>query len=244
MKYPHLPEKQVNKVIIGKGYNEAIYKNLHKLGIESVFINECTNVRSGIRNHADLAVCPLIDNIFLLSKEQIDLCDKLLKNGYNTSFIDEDLGFDYPSDVYLNCVIIGKHIIYNPQTVSSKIRDFVKKSDLIEVPVKQGYTKCSITPLTIDSFITDDISIGSRAVEFGMDVLVIDKGDIKLKDFNYGFIGGATGKIAEDKLVITGNAEYLSDYDKIKKFLFKKDIELISLSEGTVDDIGSIIPID
>lgn len=244
MIFPHLPEKQVNKVIIGSGYNEEIYKNLQKLGIESVYIKESTNVRSGIRNHADIAVCQLTDNSFLLSKEQVELCKKLRKNGYNATFIDEDLGFDYPSDVYLNCVMIGKHIIYNPDTVSRNITDFVKNSNLIEIKVRQGYTKCSITPLTIDSFITDDISIGSRAVEFGMDVLLIDKGEIKLKDFNYGFIGGATGKIAEDKLLITGNAEKLSDYDKIKKFLFKRDIELISLSDGDVEDVGSIFPID
>jgi len=244
MFYPHLPDKQVNKVIIGSGYNEEIYINLQKLGIEPILTAKSTNVRSGIRNHADLCVCPLTDNNFLLSKEQVELSDILIKNGCNTSFIDEDLGYDYPSDVLLNCVIIGKHIIYNPQTVSSKIRDFVRKKDLIEVTVRQGYTKCSITPLTIDSFITDDISIGSRAVDFGFDVLVIGKGEIKLKDFNYGFIGGATGKISENKLVITGNAAKLSDYDKIKKFLYKKDIELIQLSDGDVEDIGSIFPID
>lgn len=244
MFYPHLPDKQVNKVIIGSGYNEEIYINLQKLGIEPIFTNVSTNVRSGIRNHADLCVCPLTDNNFILSKEQVGLSDVLHENGYNTAFIDENLGYDYPSDVLLNCVVIGKHIIYNPQTVSSKIRDFVQKTDFIEVPVKQGYTKCSITPLTIDSFITDDISIGSRAVDYGFDVLVIDKGEIKLKNFNYGFIGGATGKIAEDKLVITGNAEKLSDYDKIKKFLFKKDIELIQLSGDDIEDIGSIFPVD
>lgn len=243
MLYPNLPERNVNKVIIGSGYNEIIYKNLQKLDIEPIFSTECTNVRSGIRNHADIAVCPLYDK-FLLSKEQIILSDNLRKNGYITEFIPEDFGFNYPSDVFLNCVIIGKHIIYNPNTVSIKIKDFIKNNNLIEVSVKQGYTKCSITPLTIDSFITDDISIGSRAVDFGFDVLVINKGEIKLKDFNYGFIGGATGKIAEDKLLITGNAEKLSDYNKIKKFLFKKDIELIQLSDDVVEDIGSIFPID
>ncbi len=244
MKYPNLPEKRVNRVIIGSGYNEKIYENLQKLDIEPVFTKKCTNVRSGIQNHADIVFCPLTSNDFLLSEEQTMLSDKLQKYGYNTKFIPEYLGFNYPNDVFLNCVIIGKHIIYNPQTVSSKITEFVNNSGLIEVIVKQGYTKCSITPLTIDSFITDDISIGSRAVEFGFDVLVINKGEIKLRDFNYGFIGGATGKIAEDKLLITGNAEKLTDYDKIKKFLFKKDIELIQLTNKDVEDIGSIFPID
>lgn len=243
MKYPNLPEKRVNKVIIGNGYDDEIYRNLNKLDIEPIFTNTCTNVRPGIQNHADIVVCPLNDK-FLLSEQQEVLSERLRENGYNTEFISEELGYDYPYDVYLNCVVIGKHIIYNPQTVSSKITEYVKNNGLIEIKVKQGYTKCSITPLTIDSFITDDISIGSRAVEFGFDVLVINKGEIKLRDFNYGFIGGATGKIAEDKLLIVGNAEELSDYNKIKKFLFKKDIELIQLTNGDLEDIGSIFPID
>lgn len=243
MKFPHLPKKQVNKVIIGNGYNEEIYKSLLNLNIEPIFSARCTNVRSGIHNHADIGVCPLLDNKFLLSKEQYELSEILRKNGYNTEFINENLDFNYPSDVFLNCVIIGKYIIYNPNTVSDKITEYIKNNDLIEIIVKQGYTKCSIAPLTIDTFITDDISIGSRAVEFGMDVLVINKGEIKLKDFNYGFIGGATGKISEDKLVITGNAKKLSDYDKIKNFLYKKDIELISLTNCEIEDIGSIIPV-
>lgn len=244
MHYPHLPQKEVTKVIIGQGYNNQIYTKLQNLGIEPVFTTKSTNVRSGIQNHADVVCCPLNNNKFLLSAEQNELFENLSKMGYEAEFINENLGFNYPDDVLLNCAIIGKHIFYNPDTVSKKIRDYVKNNDLIEVTVKQGYTKCSIAPVTVDSFITDDISIGSRAADFGFDVLVVDKGEIKLKDFNYGFIGGATGKIAEDKLVITGNAAKLSDYDKIKKFLYKKDIELIQLSVGDVEDIGSIFPID
>ncbi len=243
MIYPHLPTKQVNKVIIGKNYSEQIYKNLQKLGIEPVFISESTNVRSGICNHADLAFCPLTAEKCLLSKEQTQLFDILKKAGYKPEFINETLGYNYPQDVFLNCVIIGKHIFYNPDTVSDKITEFIKNSDLIEVAVKQGYTKCSITPTTIDSFITDDISIGSRGAEFGFDVLLINKAEIKLKDFNYGFIGGATGKISENKMAITGRLDKLSDCDRIKKFLFNKDIEIIELTDGVVEDIGSIIPL-
>lgn len=243
MIYPHLPEKQVKNVVLGCEYNEEIYKNLKKLGIKPIFITKSTNVRQGIRNHADLAFCPLTSDKFLLSKEQTNLSDKLKNLGYNTEFIEEDLGADYPNDVFLNCVIIGKHIIYNPDTVAQKIRDFVTLNKFIEIPIKQGYTKCSIAPVTIDSFITDDISIGSRAAEFGFDVLVISKGDIKLQNFNYGFIGGATGKISHNKMIITGAAEKLSDCDKIKKFLYKHDVELIELTHGKVEDIGSIFPL-
>ncbi len=243
MIYPNLPEKQVNKVIVGADYNPEIYKNLEKLGIEPIFTTKSTNVRQGIQNHADLAICPLTEKDFLVTNEQIKLREKLIRNGYNADFIEKNLQSDYPNDVLLNCVIIGKHIFYNPKTVSSKIRDFVKENGLIEVTVRQGYTKCSIAPVSIDSFITDDISIGSRGDEFGFDVLVINKGDIKLQNFDYGFIGGATGKIAEDKMAITGKADKLSDYDKIMKFLYKHNVELIELTDNCVEDIGSIFPL-
>lgn len=243
MIYPNLPITQVNKVIIGADCNAEIYRNLEKLGIEPIFTTKSTNVRQGIQNHADLVFCPLTTDKFLLTKEQKLLKTKLISLGYNTVTIDEDLSLDYPNDVFINCVIIGKHIFYNPKTVSTKIHDFIKSSDLIEVSVRQGYTKCSIAPVSIDSFITDDISIGSRGAEFGFDVLVIDKGDIRLQNFDYGFIGGATGKIAEDKILITGKAENLTDCDKIKKFLYKHDVELIELTDGPVEDIGSIFPL-
>ncbi len=243
MIYPNLPTKQVDKVVIGADYNAEIYKNLEKLGIEPIFTTKSTNVRQGIQNHADLSVCSLTSDEFLLTKEQNELKSKLISLGYNAVTIDEDLSQDYPNDVFLNCVIIGKHIIYNPKTDSAKIHDFIKNSDLIEVSVRQGYTKCSIAPVSLDSFITDDVSIGSRGAEFGFDVLVIDKGDVKLQNFDYGFIGGATGKISENKMLITGKAENLSDCDKIKKFLFKHDVELIELSNGVVEDIGSIFPL-
>ncbi len=243
MNFPNLPSKQVNKVIIGSDYNTQIYKNIEKLGVEPIFTSKSTNVRQGIQNHADLCFCPLDNNCYLLSDEQTELMDKLTKMGYNAEFMPEKLSSDYPNDVYLNCVRIGKHIFYNTKSVSVKIIDFIESSGLIGVPVRQGYTKCSIAPVSVDSFITDDISIGSRGVEFGFDVLVIDKGDIKLKNFDYGFIGGATGKIAEDKMLITGNAKTLSDYDKIKKFLFAHNVELIELTDGAVEDIGSIFPL-
>lgn len=243
MEYANLPKKQVNRVIIGKGYDDGIYDKLKEMGITPLFISKSTNVRRGIRNHADLSFCPLNTKTCLLTKEQTELKNKLDMLQISSSYIDKNLGYNYPNDVLLNCVIIGEHIIFNPQTVAKELLDYSRENNLIEVPVKQGYTKCSIAPVTVDSFITDDASIGHTARNYGFDVLIIEKGQIKLKDFNYGFIGGATGKIAADKMVIAGNAELLKDYKNIKGFLSKYGVELISLCESEVEDVGSIFPI-
>lgn len=243
MNYPNLPQKQASKVIIGSDYNKEIYNKLEKLGVEPIFTAKSTNVRQGIQNHADLVYCPLNTDYCLISKEHSELQKKLLSFGYKSEFIDEDLGYNYPDDVWLNCVVIGNHIFYNSDTVSRKIREFVKKSDLTEVTVRQGYTKCSIAVVSAHAFITDDISIGSRGAEFGFDTLIINKGDIKLQNFNYGFIGGATGKISEDKMLFTGKLENLSDCVRIKKFLYKHNVEPIELTNGTMEDIGSIFPL-
>jgi hypothetical protein len=58
------------------------------------------------------------------------------------------------------------------------------------IDVKQGYTKCSVLPVSNNAFITDDISIYNQCVSFGIDVLYVGKGDVSLPGYNYGFIGG------------------------------------------------------
>ena len=59
----------------------------------------------------------------------------------------------------------------------------------------------------------------------------------------YGFIGGASGKIAPDKIAFMGDISLHPEYDRIKRFLYKRDIEPISLSDEPLTDFGSLLPI-
>ena len=77
-----------------------------------------------------------------------------------------------------------------------------------------------------------------------MDVLLIRKGYIELPGVDYGFIGGSSFKYNRNTLVFTGNIKLHPDYESIKSFAQNHNVELLSLTENTMIDIGSIIPID
>ncbi len=240
---PNLPDNPVSTVIIGEGHNEKIYQKLSDLGIKTVKTTCCTNVRSGIEGHADLVCCHLGENKILLDNLQKNLIKKLSLKGFEVIVCDKHLKKEYPGDVVLNCAFTGKYLFCNEKTVSAIITDFAFKNSISLINVKQGYTNCSIAQVSDRAIITDDISIGSKAEKVGIDCLIINKGEIKLKNHNYGFIGGCSGKIDKDKIVFNGNIKLLSDYKKIISFLDKHNVEPICLTDDMPEDIGGIIPI-
>ena len=77
----------------------------------------------------------------------------------------------------------------------------------------------------------------------GFDVLLLQKNCVNLEGYKYGFIGGASGKIAPDKIAFMGDISLHPEYDRIKRFLYKRDIEPISLSDEPLTDFGSLLPI-
>ena len=77
----------------------------------------------------------------------------------------------------------------------------------------------------------------------GLDVLKIKKGDVKLQGMNYGFFGGATGKLSPDILAINGQLRYNSDKDIIISFLRNHNVHIVELKSGQVEDIGGVLPL-
>ena len=84
---------------------------------------------------------------------------------------------------------------------------------------------------------TDDKSVFTAAGKFLNDVLFISKGSIRLKGYDYGFIGGCCGKIDKDKIAFNGELSSHSDYKLILDFLHRNHIECIELKRGRLDDI-------
>ena len=60
---------------------------------------------------------------------------------------------------------------------------------------------------------------------------------------SYGFIGGATGLIAPDMLAVNGDLKTHPDYNNIVDFCKNYHVDIISLKNGSIYDIGSILPI-
>lgn len=146
----------------------------------------------------------------------------------------------YPMDAGLNFCIVGDKLIYNPKTACESAVSLLKCE---KIPCKQGYTKCSICIVNENSIITADSKIAQSAVLHGIDALLVDKRVATLHGFDYGFIGGASFKIGNNKLAFTGNINNFTEREKIESFLNKRGIEAVYLTSNGLFDIGSAIPL-
>ena len=146
----------------------------------------------------------------------------------------EKVGKEYPKDVLYNVCQIGNKVI------GSKYTDKSIKPDII---VKQGYVKCSIAVTSDNSCITSDKGIANVLESNNIEVIYIEENNINLlkKDATAstmkGFIGGAS-LVFDNKFVLFGDSDNLSNKDKIIQHLDKYNLELVDFKGLDIYDYG------
>lgn len=232
----------IKKAVIASNLSGEVASYLENAGFEIVCFGTNPAVDSRVAHHADLSFYfDGIDTLFV-ANEMAEYYDQLNKYCKNIVVLNKKLRSDYPGDVLLNCVCTGKNFICNSETVSDEIFDKMKINGYNIINVKQGYTKCSVVPVSDNAIITDDESVDIECRKSGLDVLKISKGSVELPGFEYGFIGGATGKIAHDEIIFNGDITKHPDYKNIDLFLKKYNVRYVYFS-GNLEDIGSMISI-
>lgn len=196
-------------------------------------------INSEIGNHPDIYMCKLgvyDDSPIFVDNENLP-------------------GIKYPKDCIYNAACSGKFLIHNFDITSPALLDAcgvkfsgaddnknseMSKKNMIPIHVKQGYTKCNTCLIDEDSIITEDKGIAYACLNHGLNVLLISKGFVKLKGFNYGFIGGASGRLG-NKIIFNGDLSRHPDFLRIKDFIKSRNLEAIYFKEFPLTDIGSII---
>ena len=237
---PNLPQSRVVLAAISESAGESI-KKLNSLGIETVNIKSSYFLPEPINSHADIQLLHIGSNIIFSQKEHS--FEGLEKKEFNIKNIKESPNIKYPHDVRLNCAIIGDKIICNKKTVSANVLEFAESAGLTIINVNQGYSRCSICVVDEKSIITDDKSIFESAQNFFDDTLYVSKNSIRLSGYNYGFIGGCTGKIDKNKIAFNGRIDSHEDHNKIIDFLADHNTVIIELNNERLTDIGGIIPL-
>lgn len=192
----------------------------------------------------------------------------------------ENLTSVYPGNIIYNAVCTDKYFIHNFKYTDKELlasakrwksarsgsaggfcsseeygsaEGFSPSGELEFVDVSQGYTRCCCLPVDDDSFITSDMGIAKALTAANADVLVIEKGHIKLDGFDYGFIGGCAGHIMttsnrENKteaikptILFNGDLSAHPDYNKIAAFINDRGKNVEFFADYPLTDIGSII---
>ena len=175
------------------------------------------------RFHADMQALRINDKLFTLEN-----CIK-------------KAGKKYPENVLLNCLFLNETLYGRLDSVDDTVLEHCRKSGIKTVNVNQGYARCYSLQIADNAVITADKSIEKALKNNGAEVLLISPGHIKLKGFEYGFIGGA-GFYDDNTVYFFGNIKKHPDHKKIREFVkrYNTDIEILC-QDVPLTDIGGAV---
>ncbi|ACM60859.1 hypothetical protein B0S90_2073 [Caldicellulosiruptor bescii] len=244
LKFPYIPESKATHILLDKrAYDKFIY-TLEDLGIKIIICENCDDVYPAISSHPDIFYFHYEDNlIFAAPNSPRKTTEELKKLGFNIIFGEKAVLGKYPEDVKYNIAKVGTKVFHNFKFTDRIVAKRIEDDNLQRIHIKQGYSKCSILIVNSNTIITSDKGIYKKALENGIDSLLISPGFIKLEGLNYGFIGGCGGLISKNIMAFNGDISMHPDYLSIKNFLKKYDIEILNVAGLQLSDIGSIIPL-
>ena len=216
-------------IILGDEFFSTYFKN-------SYVIKKNKSLPNAVASHVDMNLCVIDDTVFL--PRENDVADLFSKFGYKVKFIRETLKNKYPYDVALNCKAIGKTVILNRETVSKDILEYCENEGKKIINVPQGYAACSTLALSETEFVTSDKGIYNELIKYGFNPLLIKEGYIEIDEYDYGFIGGASG-FYDDTLYFFGDITAHPDYQKIEQYLTENNVKY-RYFDVPLRDIGGI----
>ena len=234
---PNLPDGKISLAAAGN-YPEII-RALHNMGIRTLSL-ESSILPEEVSRHQDMLLCHTGENEIFLSPEFSPV--SLTEEGFTVRHT-APLGDTYPHDVKLNVAVSRDFFVVNPKTADTALSEALTLSGRRAIPVKQGYSKCSLCMVTENAVITEDPSIYEALSSTDIDTLLISKGDIYLSDTHCGFFGGSTGKLSSDTLAVTGSLSTHRDGEKIKDFCKKHGVSILELTQNKIIDVGGILPL-
>lgn len=193
------------------------------------------------QQHADMQVLRINKHIFVL--QECESIRKILPSD-NLTVCKNKAGGKYPENILLNFLFFNNILYGKTDCIEPELLIYCKKHDIPTVNINQGYARCSTLVVSEKAAVTADITVKNALEKDGAEVLLINHGYITLDGYDYGFIGGSSGKIDDKTIAFFGNIKKHPDYEKIKKFCNKFDVDIITLCKNKpLTDVGGLVKI-
>ncbi len=228
-------------VIIDKNADEAILNELEGRGAFICRSFEMKSLPQPVNTHPDMQIHFASRTLAFAAPSAFEHYRTLLPDSVRLICGAADPGSTYPYDCAYNIARVGNRIIGNFKYTDSELLNYYSNLNYTFIDVKQGYTKCNLCTVDDSSAITEDEGIFRKLTAAGVDVLKLPAGEIELCGFDHGFIGGASGFLSENTLAFFGDFSKNSYYEKLKKFVLSKKVDIIFLSSTKPADYGSLL---
>jgi len=239
---PFIPKNNANLIIISGQVEDKYLKDLKEDGLNIIKTIPHPFLNEKIAFHPDMVMCQVGENKVVVDPDVYDYYHEKL-GIYNIEVIrgSTSLKADYPYDIAYNAIINGGYGFHNTKFTDGVLLNRAIDANIKWITVNQGYTKCSVLIVNEDSIITADKKIAMKWNQLGKESLLIQPGHIDLPGFKHGFIGGASGNLSKDKLIIAGNLKNHPNGKEILEFINDKKIGIIDISYEKLYDIGTIL---
>ena len=242
----------MSKVYVSELAGEPLIDYLSAKGLEVHLEHGCASENRCISNSCIPDSCatncaskPLVD-VNISTHADIYRCQLgLLRNAHIYNGNRRLPHAPYPDEAIYNAVATDKLFIHRLDITAPDLLNHINGLDhLSKINVSQGYTRCSLLPVTDNSFITSDPGVAKVLNSAGADVLLVTHDMIKLQGYSYGFIGGCAGNLLIDNiptLLFNGDLSSHPDYKRITAFAEDRDYEIKYFPNYPLEDIGSIL---
>ncbi len=228
-----------NRVLVDYRTSEETISELKRLNIIVYKTTPVKTLYDEVNGHSDIQI-HFVNNKAICAPETFQYYKSLDLSGIDLIKGSKELKNKYPDDIGYNACSLGKYLVCRPLCTAIEILSeyhYLKKEIL---SARQGYAKCSICVVNDNSAITADNGMYKLLKSKDLNVLKIQEGFIELYNMK-GFIGGASGLIKDNLLAFNGNLKTHPDYENIISFCKNVGISVISLNNGNLTDIGSIL---
>lgn len=224
-------------IIADKKIPEEAKTNLQKYG-ELALIENKGITEEGISGHPDVFICDVAGKIIAAPNLPLEI--KKLLSVKKINFIEGNLpvGLAYPDAAHYNAVVANNVLIHRSDITDVIIIEECRNHKRINV--HQGFTRCSLLPLSDDYFITSDEGINKILTQKGFTVLYVSPKEIVLPGHPHGFFGGSCGVLG-NKFFILGSLNHYSEGEKVKHFATLLKYQIIELYDGPLFDGGGLL---
>ena len=225
------------KIILSKNISDIFEKATQ---IPTISVAPFEDLDAPVNMHPDMLFFVIDKTVFCYNKYYLNnesLFDKIKKEGYDIVRVKKECKREYPNDISLNVLKMGKTLFGKKTHVAPEILKYAEKNGYSFINVNQGYASCATLVLNDDNAITADVSLKKAIENVGKKALLISGGGISLPGYNCGFTGGAS-VVIDKNVYFFGDVNFLQDYEIIDEKITSLNMKTFSITTGGVYDFG------